>query len=55
MTASRNYEFLNTGTRLNAYASLYRCTTLSCITVYIYSLPDFKNNDKWAIVAPHSQ
>jgi len=33
MTANRNYEFLNTGTRLNAYGTFYRCTTLSCITI----------------------
>ena len=33
MTANRNFEFLNTGTRLNANGTLYRCTTLSCITI----------------------
>jgi len=31
MTANLNYEFLNTGTRLNANGTLYRCSSLSCI------------------------
>jgi len=39
MTASRNYEFLNTGTRLNANVTLYRCTILSCITILTSGLP----------------
>jgi len=32
MTENRNYEFLNTGIRLNAHGTLYRCSTLNCIT-----------------------
>ena len=39
MTASRNYEFLNTGTRLNANVTLYRCTILTCITILTSGLP----------------
>jgi len=46
MTANRNYEFLNTETRLNADGTLYRCrpTTLSCITVLTSRLQE--NNNK---------
>src|SRR6218665_561145 len=42
MTENRNYEFLNTVTHLNADGTLYRCTTLSCVTILTSGLQ--KNN-----------
>ena len=44
MTAGRNYEFINTGTRLNADGTIYRCTILSCITILTSGLQ--KDNSK---------
>ena len=38
ITANRNYDFLITGTRLNADGTLYRFTTLSCIAILISGL-----------------
>jgi len=49
MTANRNNEFLNTGTRFNADSTLNRCTTLSCITILTSGLCDIgyqENNNK---------